>query len=466
MPSHSARNRRQFLCETFSATAGFSIASAFGLLSAKSASAVSHSPSDTHLVEVNDEVTGLPLLRLPPGFRYRSFGWTGDPLRDGAKTPSLHDGMAVIKAEGSKLTLVRNHEISVKSKTVPVDGQAFDDKAGGGCTTLTFDTDRGEWLEAWGSLAGTIRNCAGGVTPWGTWLSCEESILAPGDVVDDETIDLDREHGWIFEVPAVGCASPIPIKSMGRFVHEAVAVDRDTGIVYQTEDRDRSGFYRFIPRTRGALHDGGELEMLKVLGQTDLRGKISNGAKFETEWVSIEDPERAHSAPDKYDSAGVFMQGRAQDGAMFARLEGCWFGNGKVYFDATSGGGEKVGQIWEYDPTSGELTMLFESPGAEVLNMPDNLCCNPLGGLLICEDSDYGKYSQQRIHQLNDQGQLTLFAVNNVQLDGERNGIKGDFRGKEWAGASFSPDGEWLFVNIQTPGITFAITGPWQDWHV
>ena len=148
---------------------------------------------------------------------------------------------------------------------------------------------------------------------------------------------------------------------------------------------------------------------------------------------------------------------------MFARLEGCWFGNDLVYFDATSGGAKKAGQIWQFDPAEQKLTLLFESPDKPVLNMPDNLCVTPRGGIVLCEDNDYGANEYpQRMFGLSPDGELRLFAENNVILNGEKNRFSGDFRTKEWAGATFSPDGEWLFVNIQTPGITFAITGPWD----
>ena len=134
-----------------------------------------------------------------------------------------------------------------------------------------------------------------------------------------------------------------------------------------------------------------------------------------------------------------------------------------IYFDATSGGGAEAGQIWQYDPKKEKLTMLFESPGKETLNMPDNLCVNPNGGLALCEDGDYGVSEfPQRIHLLSQDGKLTPFALNDVELKGEK-GFKGDFRGKEWAGVTFSPDGQWMFANLQTPGITLAITGPWDS---
>ena len=134
-----------------------------------------------------------------------------------------------------------------------------------------------------------------------------------------------------------------------------------------------------------------------------------------------------------------------------------------IYFDATTGGKAEAGQIWAFDPKQQKVKMLFESPGKETLNMPDNLCVNPNGGILICEDGDYGnsKYPQ-RMHILTQDGKLVPFALNDVQMKGEK-GFTGDFRGREWAGATFSPDGKWLFANIQRPGFTIAITGPWSS---
>ena len=200
--------------------------------------------------------------------------------------------------------------------------------------------------------------------------------------------------------------------------------------------------------------------MLKVSGQPDLRKASAVGKKYDCEWVPIEDPERAHRDNDKKDQLGCYSQGKAQEATTFARLEGCWYGNGLIYFDATSGGPQKAGQIWQFDPKSQQLMLLYVSPGNDVLDQPDNLAVSPRGGIILCED---GREVPQRLHGLTPDGRLFTFARNNVKLDGERNGFRGDFRNSEWTGANFSPDGKWLFVNLQTPGITFAITGPWGD---
>lgn len=463
----ASKNRRQFLCDTFSAAGSFGVAAAWSSLGQR----VAHGESvgSSALVEVKDEVTGLSLLRLPEGFRYRSFGWTKDAMKDGFSTPANHDGMAVIGDDAGMLTICRNHESSGDNGCFPTpDGDHYDAKASGGCTTLRFNSKSGDWVDARVSMSGTSRNCAGGITPWGTWLTCEETVLGPNSIdryQDDKRRDFKKEHGWIFEVPADGIGKPEPLTAMGRFVHEAVAIDRETGIVYETEDRGTSGFYRFLPARPGVLSAGGELQIAEVIGQPDLRGGFANGATFDVRWHRIPDPTLAHTPGlETPDELGVFKQGKQLGGSTFARLEGCWSGNGLIYFDATSGGAKKAGQIWQYDPKADTVTLLFESPDKPVLNMPDNLCVSPHGGLVLCEDNNYGAAEYpQRMFGLSQEGQLTKIAENNVVLKGERNGFSGDFRTIEWAGASFSPDGDWLFVNIQTPGITFAITGPWES---
>lgn len=409
---------------------------------------------------VKDQTTGLPLLSLPNGFNYISYGWVGDEMADGTVTPDEHDGMGVIAEANGLVTLCRNHEVSSSKASFGSEKMTFDANAGGGCTNLQFDMNKKEWTKAWSSLAGTVKNCAGGPTPWNSWLSCEETTFGPGAIDDGEVLDFHQDHGWIFEVPAAGHSSAVPIKEMGRFTHEAVAIDPETGIVYETEDRDIAGFYRYLPKTPGKLAEGGRLEMLRVKGEPDLRTVGETGKKYDCEWVSIEDPLKAHVNDKEQDRHGCYQQGKDQQATTFARLEGCWYGNDLIYFDATSGGPAGAGQIWQYDPKNEQLMLLFASPSNEVLDQPDNLAVSPRGGIILCEDGDL---IPQRLHGLTPSGELFTFAKNNVQLKGERNGLQGDFRGSEWCGASFSSSGEWLFVNLQKPGITFAITGPWGE---
>jgi uncharacterized protein len=398
------------------------------------------------LFEVKDETTGLPLLLLPRGFRYISFGWTGDPLASGLPTPGAHDGMATFWAPKGRTRIVRNHELGTGS---PFTSTAYDLAAAGGTTTLEFDTKKGTFIEAWESLSGTIRNCAGGPTPSGSWLTCEET-----------TQFTTVPHGYVFEVPASGMGNPLPIRDMGRFSHEAVAVDPKTDYIYETEDAgNSSGFYRFVPNNADDLQQGGTLWMLKVVGvdKANLNTGYANGTTFDVEWVPIASPDnQSASMPGNF----VWSQGRALNAATFGRLEGCWYGNDEsIYIVSTNGGAVGQGQIWEYQPRKEKLRLLFESPNANILNAPDNICVSPRGGLALCEDGGGSEY----VHCLTTDGEIFPFAKNNVILNGERNGIVGSFTSSEFAGATFSPDGRWFFVNIQSPGITFAITGPWAS---
>lgn len=441
-------NRRSFLKSAAAATAAIPFTALIARTSAQDhtgglrrGQTAGYGP----LFATEDRTTGLPLLMLPEGFKYLSFGWTGDVLESGARTPSAHDGMAAFAAGNGRVRLVRNHEMG---RGTPFSAATYDPAAGGGTTTLEFDTHRGALISARDSLSGTIRNCAGGPTPWGTWLTCEETM-------DFATMP----HGYIFEVPADGLGDPAPIRDMGRFSHEALALDPATGYVYETEDAgNSSGLYRYVPNTPGRLAAGGQLSMLKVVNVTraNLGASYANGTTFDVEWVPIalaDNP--AASTPGNF----VWSQGRALGAATFARLEGAWYGNdAKIYVVSTSGGIGQ-GQIWEYDPADETIRLLFQSPGADVLNAPDNLTVSPRGGLVLCEDGG----GQEFLHGLTVEGEIFRFAQNNVVLAGERNGITGDFTGSEWAGACYSPDGTWLFANIQSPGITFAITGPWKS---
>lgn len=456
MPVSHSPDRRGFLL----AGGALAIAGGLAALSARMGGGVPTTRGYGPLHPAKDEATGLSLIKLPDGFRYRTFGWAKDRLSDGSLAPAAHDGMAVVKADGDRITLVRNHEISGRGRAFGSQSMQYDPAGPGGCTNLIFNTATGELETSFVSLAGTAHNCSGGPTPWGTWLSGEENV---GDTTsthaDKKPIGYQKEHGWVFEVGPDGTPDPQPLKDLGRFIHEAVAVDPATGCVYLTEDTNPSGLYRFTPKTPGQLADGGKLDMLSAVNRPDVRKRVRAGSAFDVQWVPIAEPHLAHT-PKTTDSKGVYNQGKKLGGTTFARLEGVFHAGGRLFITSTSGGDADQGQVWEYTPCDETLRILFESPGRDVLNMPDNLCASPNGCLVMCED---GGRPGQRLQALTPEGQLFAFAENVTRLRGERNGFRGDFRSTEWSGVCFSPCGSWLFANLQSPGITVAITGPWAD---
>jgi len=411
---------------------------------------------------VRDLTTDLPLLRLPAGFSYRSFGWAGEPLSDGTPCPGNHDGMGIVRADGDRIVLVRNHEISRFDGAFGPPAAQYNPQASGGTVTLEFDAAQGKLVSARPSLSGTMNNCSGGTTPWGSWLSCEEFVADAGASGrnDGRPFTLTHDHGFTFEVPADGVSDARPLRDMGQMRHEAAVVHQPTGDVYLTEDTEPvAGFYRFVPKTRGRLADGGRLQMLRAVDAADLRSGLRVGQRFRVEWVDIDEPDNGYDAQNRT-ITGVQQQGRANGASAFSRLEGCICNDSEVFFTSTNGGDAGCGQVFAYYPALQELRLIYESPDAAVLDYPDNIVQSPRGGLVICQDSAQSR--TQRLFGLTADAQLFRFAEQNVVLDGAK-GFSGDFRRAEWAGACFSPDGRWLFANVYSPGFTVAITGPWRD---
>jgi len=426
---------------------------------------------------VPDLTDGVVRLHLPKGFEYRSFTPTGTVMTDGVITPGRHDGMAAFSWGRDRYRLVRNHEVNGPVTAFGESGKAYDTMAGGGTTTLEVNRHAAK-AHSWVSCNGTQMNCAGGATPWGTWITCEETVNGPDvgpDFTGADNSLLERQHGYIYEVP-VGWGpgqhrKPEPIRAAGRFAHEAVDVDPRTGILYETEDNFGfpSGFYRYIaPRNpmwvRG-LRDGGKLQMLKVKGVANAqldRGQTP-GVWYRVEWVTIDEPDRTFAPGTTNDQAIVFVgdQGRAKGGAIFSRLEGIFYDSDKVYLVSTQGGdtpagepapsgyGDGFGQLWVYDTRRETITLLFESPSRTVLELPDNLCISPQKSSLLCEDGPTENY----LRGVTRNGGIFDFALNAIPQR----------MGEEFAGATFTPDGKVLFVNIQaSAGLTFAIWGPWK----
>jgi hypothetical protein len=413
--------------------------------------------------------TGETVLALPEGFSYNVLGRTGDRLSDGRITPNQHDGMAAF-ATGDELRLVRNHEINDDR---PLDGVAigdanhYDAGAGGGTTTLVIDPQTRLIERDFVSLSGTLNNCAGGPTPWGSWISCEETTLGAVEYLDDrERVGgFARPHGYCFEVPAAAnsCLPAAPLTAMGRFSHEAIAVDPNSGIVYLTEDsKPHCGFYRFLPARPGQLGAGGKLQILAIDGRPEYATGVGQtvGNRHDVHWVTIDDPDPQAADTDEQ---AVFRQGTQKGAARFRKLEGCWSdADGRIYFVSSSGGAAAGGQVWLYEPggrDSGRLTLVFESPDRELLDMPDNICLDPnSANLYLCEDSDYlgaGGTEENYVRILTPTGRIADFAKN----------ILTGYDESEVAGATFSPDGATLFFNIQTPGFTVAVWGDFTNFR-
>ena len=385
------------------------------------------------------------LLDLPKGFSYRVISRLGDAMADGGTVPDAADGMGCFDLGGGKLALVRNHELRPGQGAGAVltsgYGQMPDGSImPGGTTTLVLDAKTLKVEREHRSLAGTVRNCAGGITPWGSWLTCEE----PSSLLTRST-----HHGYVFEVPAAatGLVDPVPLKAMGRFNHEAACVDPATGLVYQTEDRDDGLLYRFMPTVPGKLALGGKLQALVIEGGiTDTRNwaalDVARGARLPVRWVDLDDVE----APKD----DLRLRGAAAGGAVFARGEGIWMGEDELYVCCTSGGAAKLGQIFRLVPGRGKqpdtLELFFESENTSQFNYGDNLVVAPNGHLVVCEDQ-YSDAVDNYLRGIDTEGRAYPLARMRLQT--------------ELAGACFSPDGKTLFVNAYSPTTTLAITGPW-----
>ncbi|MEL6191406.1 MAG: alkaline phosphatase PhoX [Bacteroidota bacterium] len=414
-----------------------------------------------------DDIEGI--LQLPKGFTYKIISRHGDKMDDGFYVPGLADGMATFPGPDGKVIIIRNHEVSPedveygpfgkrKELLKKMDKNKMYDYARGkrpgmgGTTTVVYNPFTGEVEQQYLSLSGTIRNCAGGPTPWGSWITCEEDTTPASKVFE-------RNHGYNFEVPASvtpALADPIPLLDMGRFNHEAICVDPATSIVYQTEDRGDGLIYRYIPNEPGKLAKGGKLQLLAIKGAPsyDTRNwaeldteRMEINLKYEVEWIDIDD---IHAPDDDLRFRG-FQKGAAR----FARGEGMWFGEGELYFACTNGGELQHGQLFRYVPSPkegtpdekdqpGTLELFLEPNNIDLLKSCDNLTISPFGDVVLCEDRE-----TPRIVGVSPQGEIYHI--------GKNTGFRSEF-----AGGVFSPDGNTYFVNIQGPGLTLAIQGPWN----
>lgn len=500
-------NRRQLISRGGAAGAG-AVALGMGVLTPGSAAADTRQPrhhgrgSQARLFPPLSSDAG-PLLALPPGFAYEVVAESGvTDLEDAdgkviGKTPGRTDGTGVFHAPRG-YRLVQNHELGPgDSDPVPhVEGTVYDaGVTGGGCTVVATNRNgrrRAEWV----GLSGTISNCAGGVTPWDSWLTCEESELKAGTVRGGQT--LAQDHGFVFEVFPTQDASeqiPKPIKAWGRFAHEAVVVAPDRTHVYLTEDASNKNglFYRWTaptgyrvgPRLADDL-DGnqGTLEALIVLAPDgsilpDLAYVTSAqiGRPFRTRWTEVPDRQAT--------TTSVRLQFKDGDITRSKKLEGAWGDDHGLYFaasfalaatDLPPNATKHDGQIWYYDYAEETLTLKAYFPYSEVLHTetpgweaglgqsldlafdgPDNVHVSPYGSLVIAEDGNTAN------HLLSWSDEVGAQAIARNTLVQEQNAAGGNVY-SEMTGPTFTPDGSLLFANIQEPGHTFVIRGPWSSY--
>lgn len=414
------------------------------------------------------------LLDVPDGFRTHVVSRAGDTMSDGFKVPPAHDGMAAFPGSGGRVVLICNHEMESAYPEYSAFGTGFanlpdavkecvydwggDETPGaGGTTTTIYDPATHRSERQFLSLAGTEINCSGGATPWGSWLSCEESFTDPGvSYTGGKRIVRNEKHGYVFEVraDADGLARAEPLRAMGRFEHEAVAVHAASGCIYLTEDRYHSLFYRFLPTVPGKLAEGGRLQAMAIAGRPSMRTHnwsnvpdIRVGEKLPVSWLDLDDVD-----PMLND---LRLRGAANGAAMFARGEGLCSTGESLVFTCTIGGAARLGQVFSYTPgpregTSqetkdpGYLELIAESSEDSLLRNADNLTMSRWGDLIVCEDTD------------------RHCGLVGIRPDGTQYPIADNaYTGSELAGVCFAPDGKTLFVNIQYPGTTVAITGPW-----
>jgi secreted PhoX family phosphatase len=426
-------NRRKFITTTVKAGAALTLAST--LLNLSGCTFENIPRPNLNLVKDPQGLCDLPL-----GFTYTLISKHGDVMSDGHSVPDYHDGMGCFTGPNGEIILVRNHEMPLYfpyDPESPAPDFAYDPKSSGGTTTIWLNANL-EVTKQYLSLTGTIRNCSGGVTPWGTWISSEEA--------GNEGWVMGKRHGYNFEVdPLKPLALTMPLIAMGRFNHEAVAVDPASGIAYQTEDHTNGCFYRFVPNELERFDKGGVLQALKFDDDKIKHTTINSlklQQKYPCKWVTIDEP-------DPEDNT-VRLQAKEKGAAVFVRGEGIVTHTDGIYFSCSTGGEQGMGQFFKYTPnhdnSGGNIELVFEATTDGVLEKPDNITINQWGDLIICEDNSL---DTQCLMGLTAEGKLYYIAANTQS---------------EWAGACFSPDGKILFANIhKNPGVTVAIQGPWES---
>ncbi len=440
-----------------------------GLMAAAFAGLALHSRHVSAAMLAEGQGFGAPIpdpagiLDLPPGFSYKIISQFGQAMSDGHKVPNSADGMGCATLADGRLCLMRNHELGADELDygacavgTGADAAAFDCVRGGsgealpgGVSTLILDPATLAVEEQYLVLVGTIRNCSGGMTPWGSWLSCEEDVARAGGRNG-------RDHGWVFETPVApgGLVAAEPIRAMGRFNHEAAVCDPKSGAIYMTEDRRDSLFYRFLPAVPEQLRQGGRLQALALLDPAlaDTRNwsrpALASGGWNDVRWIDLDEVESPRDDLRK--------RGARAGAAIFARGEGIHGGEGEIYFTCTSGGPARRGQIMRYRPSPaegsaaeakmpGKLQLFLESTEPEHFSFGDNLTVAPNGHLIVCEDRR-GARPGNWLRGVTPDGRVYPFACVAAQT--------------KCAGVCFAPDGLTMFLNLYSPARTIAVRGP------
>ncbi|MBL7252940.1 alkaline phosphatase PhoX [Paractinoplanes lichenicola] len=428
------------------------------------------------------------ILALPTGFKYAIVTRTGVTKLDRGQgvTPSDHDGMAVFDAGRGRgrYTLIQNHENDPGAEFgVPhIKGTVYDPGAldAGGCTVIT--TDRaGRNLGEFVAISGTVSNCAGGPTPWGTWLTCEETEDRAGDKWEEggRTGVFQKDHGYVFEVWSDGTTDPRPIKCLGRYAHEALAIDKDRTHIYLSEDADQPNglFYRWtaprgvkvgphvltrLPANAGTLaamqiimDDGSVLPDVAYLTSAQL------GRPFPVRWIEV--PERdARTKPvrEQFTNDQV-TRGRKFEG-VWGTDEGVYVVNSYAWEDGElpADAAPHDGMVWFYNYRNETIQLVTYFPhqvtaeeGAPAkytdltFDGPDNVSVTPWGSLVLAEDGAGAS------HVLSSFPGGPTYAI-----------ARNELNDSEFTGPTFTDDGRVLFVNMQDPGLTLAITGPWEKY--
>ena len=358
-----------------------------------------------------DDIPDANGLKLPDGFTSRVVARSGQRPVDVSNYVwhAAPDGGAIFPADDGGWVYVSNSEVSLPR---------------GGVGALRFSAE-GEVIDAYSILQGTNRNCAGGPTPWGTWLSCEEDFTAG--------------RGRVYECDPMGLEAAVAYPGMGLFVHEAAAVDPATHQIYQTEDRSDGGFYRFSPADPmlGGRPDlgAGTLEIAVV---ADFAAVLDGGSSA-VAWEPIPLPAPLPSQPS--------TRRQVPGWTRFNGGEGTWYGEGFVYFST-----KNDHRIWAYETGTASLSLVYDRDGfgeGAILSEPDNVVVSQGGDVLVAED-----HGDMQIVAITPDGEL----VPVVQAVGH------DF--SEMAGPVFDPSGTRLYFSSQRGegttgiGITYEITGP------